>query len=456
MDRDRLMLIAAFLVFTIVFFVYYPPTCAIVDESAYLCGAYAIQHGTVFYDQAGINQEHMSSQVNGHQISRYPPGNSFLMVPFALIRWHAVFIRGWLLVVIGFFLMALILRFYRLPEAYAILLLFHPTVLLYSRTVMSDLPAMVLVLAGMYAWIRKKPLWAGLIFGLSAGIRYPIIIVPLTIVALALAKKEIFPALAMTAGMIIGMLPLVIYNLNGFGTVWGGVTGYGTTFAFQNLPGTLFKFIVPLLIIYPGMLIAFFFWRSSDRWTWWLPALATVVFYSFQGYFDDTGNRWADLVMSLRYLLPVIPLILLPAIGTVSRWSWSSRALTPVVALLMIIAVLLSRRHQDFLREEQGYQDRFYAATEDAVFVLGNKEIGEMINPYRRYIPWAYFERMRKPEPLDPYRKLNSLHLACLTTEPEIREIFDRTLTVFPWRTEIVGETTPKYFSIWRITGPSN
>lgn len=454
MDRDRLMLIGAFLIFTAIFFFYYPATRAIVDESAYLSGAYALQRGTVFYDRAGINQEHMSDWIRGHQISRYPPGNSLLLVPFTVIGRRAIFVRGWLLAAAAFLLMILLLRHYRLPGTFAILLLYHPTVLLYSRTAMSDLPALVMVLAGMYAWIRKKHFWSGLIFGLSGAVRYPNLIVPLSVAAVALARKEFRPALALAAGSIAGLLPLAAYNLLGFGTAWGSLTGYGTAFAVQNLPVTLMRFILALLVIYPGMLIAAAFWPSPDRWTWWMPALAMLLFYSFQGYFDSTGSRAADLVMSLRYLLPALPLILLPAAGAVSRWSRSNRWLVPAALGLIAIAVLVCRRHQNFLQEKRRYEDRFYVAAADAEFVLVNKDVGEMIDPYRRHIPWAYFERMRKPQPLERYRRLDRLYLACLTRDPDIMGIYVRAAAGFSATAEIVADPAPDFFSVRRVELP--
>lgn len=456
MDRTRIILLAAFFLFTVVFLVYYPPTCAIVDESAYLSAAYAFQQGTVFYDRAGINQEHMSTEINDHQVSRYPPGNSLLLLPFTLIDWRFVFIRGWLMAGIAFILMILCLRHYHLPEIYAISLLFHPTLLLYSRTIMSDLPALVFILAGLYAGLHKKAFIAGLLFGLSVALRYPNLIIPVTMAAFFLFKKEIRMAVVFTAGVVLGLLPLLIYNLQVFGVWWGSALVYGTSFSGHYLPHSLSRFVFSLLLLYPGLLIVFFFWRSPDRWYWWSPALLTLLFYSFQGYHEDAGNWGINLVMNLRYLLPVIPVFLLSAAGALNRRPQFDRIVSSALVLLVLPLFLISRRHQDFLREKKCYQDRFYAAAEKVELVLANKDIGEMINPFRRHIPWRYYERRRRAVPIDQDCHRCSMLLACLTSEEDIRKIFQQTLGYFPSRIKIIEENQPRYFSLWRVERSEN
>lgn len=454
MARNRVILLAAFFLFTVVFLIYYPPTCAIVDESAYLSATYAFQHGTVFYDHAGINQEHMSLEIGGHQVSRYPPGNSLLLLPFTLIHWRFVFIRGWILAGIAYCLMILCLRHYRLPVSYAVLLLFHPTFILYSRTIMSDLPALVFILAGLYAGLHKKAFIAGLLFGLSAALRYPNLIIPAAVAAFFLFKKEIRLTLIFIAGVILGVLPLLIYNLQVFGSWLGSVPVYGTSFDWHYLPHSLSRFALSLMLLYPGLLIIFFLWRSPDRWYWWSPVLLTMLFYSFQDYREDAGHWGINLVMNLRYLLPVIPVLLLSAAGAMHRYPQLIRLRLPAFALLSLSLFYISHRHQDFLREKKYYQDHFYAALENTELVLANKDIGEMINPFRRHIPWRYYEYRRRPKPIDQYRHRGSLMLACLTSEEEIRKIFQQILDDFPDRIRIVEENQPKYFSLWRVDQP--
>jgi len=450
MTRERYLIIVSFLLFSIIFFAYYPPTYAIVDEAAYLSTAYALRNGTFYYDQAGINQEHVSARVGTHQVSRYPPGNSLLLLPFAFLNWHLVFVRGWLLVGIGLLLIIFLLRHYRLPETYALLFLLHPTILLYSRTVMSDLPASIFVLASIYLWLGRKPGWAGILLGLSGAIRFPNLLVPAALFGLALIQRENRPALTMLAGTALGVVPLIAYNLFVFGSVWGSLIGYGATFAPGNLPGTLFKFTVALMIFFPGMLIGIFLWPNRDRWIFLVPALATVLFYSFQSYFDFTGNMVGDLVMSLRYLLPVIPLLIVPYIGFLSRIPARPVFLRFATGALLIFAVFLFSRHQQYLGTQVRYQREFYARTLDARMVVCNKDIYELINPFEKYIPWVPYEIMRQPQPVNRFKSQPGVYLACLTRENDLQRIFFSTLESFPNRVEVYTENQPKFFSIWR------
>jgi len=462
MNRERYLIIASFLLFTVIFFSYYPPTYSIVDEAAYLSTAYALQRGTFYYDQAGINQEHVSARIGDHQVSRYPPGNSLLLLPFTTINWRLAFVRGWLLVGIGLGLVILILRIYRLPESYALLFLLHPTIMLYSRTMMSDLPASVVILAGIYFWLRKKPGGAGFILGLSCAVRYPSILVPAALFVLALFKKEYRPAFSLLGGAVLGILPLVAYNLFVFGSIWGSAVGYGTTFALGYVPGTFLKFCIALMIIYPLMLVGIFLWPNRDRWVFLAPALATALFYSFQSYFDFTGSTIGDLVTSLRYLMPVIPLFLVPYIGFISRVPGRSILLTFFAGALLISTVFLFNRHQQYLKVQVRYQNEFYSRVRDARVVVCNKDIYELINPFVKYVPWYPFVVMRRPQPVSQFVDRAGTYVACLTGETDIRGIFDSTLALFPNRIEVHTEYQPIYFSIWRVvqetpsTGPGS
>jgi hypothetical protein len=451
MKRDRYFLIVLPLFFTAVFFIYYPPTYAIVDEAAYLSTAYSLQHGTAYYDRAGINQEHMAARIRDHQISRYPPGNSILLLPFTIIHWRLTFIRGWLLTVAGYLFFILILRHYRLPEVFSALFLFHPTILLYSRTIMSDLPALVFVLAGLYAWLRKKPLWAGFILGLSAGIRYPNILIPGAWLGLTLIKKEFRAAGLLLVGAILGVFPLLIYNRLAFGTLWGAAAGYGTTFSPSYLPRTLFVFILSLTVLYPFMSIGFFFWKDRDRWIFLAPALVTLIFYGFQSYFDQPLNILAGLIMNLRYLLPIIPLFLIPYIGFLSRWKGARSVLPVFIASALVFSVFLSSRHQRYLRRELHYQKELYSHAGDGRIVICNKDIYELINPYVKFMPFYPFEIMHRLQPVERFRGPGILYLACRTRDADTQDLFRRVGDQFSVKEEIYSEAQPEYFSIWRV-----
>jgi hypothetical protein len=425
-----------------------------VDEAAYLSTVYSLQRGTVYYDQAGINQEHMAVRIRDHQLSRYPPGNSILLLPFTIIHWRLAFIRGLLLALAGYFFLILILRHFRLPEVFAALFLFHPTVLLYSRTVMSDLPALVFVLAGLYAWLRKKPLWAGFILGLSAGIRYPNILIPGAWLGLTLIKKEFRVAGLLLVGAILGVFPLLIYNRLAFGTLWGSAVWYGTVFSTGYLPRTLFVFILSLTVLYPFMSIGAFLWKDRDRWFFLAPALVTLVFYGFQSYFDQPMNFLAGLIMNLRYLLPIIPLFLIPYIGFLSRVKSARTAFPYFIGLLAIFSVLLSSKHQRFLWQEAYCQRKLYARTWDARIIICNKDIYELINPYVKYVPFYPFEIMRRIQPVDRFYGTEKVYLACRTGDAEIKDLFHRVRVRFPDRDEVYHEDSPEYFSIWRVGVP--
>ncbi len=136
MVKERFALIFGFILFSMLFFLFYPPTYAIVDEAAYLTTTYTFQHGAIFYDHVGFLNVPMAVTIVGHSLSKYPPLNALLMLPFCAINWRLGFLRGYVLMAIGFWIVMKMLQHYRLPRMYALffsisprfyIILTHPT-----------------------------------------------------------------------------------------------------------------------------------------------------------------------------------------------------------------------------------------------------------------------------------------------------------------------------------------
>ncbi|MBZ0268012.1 hypothetical protein K8I85_07640, partial [bacterium] len=129
---------------------WYPRTFAIIDESTYLSTAYAYRAGTLFHDEAGLSSI-ASDTIEGHRVSKFAPLVPLLYAPFTWISWRAPFVVNFALHLLGFALFVGLVRRARLPDWVALLYLFHPTLLFYARTLMSDVAAGVFVLAAYAA-----------------------------------------------------------------------------------------------------------------------------------------------------------------------------------------------------------------------------------------------------------------------------------------------------------------
>jgi len=452
MTREHVILIIGLIVFSIQFFLFYPPTYGLVDEAAYLTTVFAFQKGTIFYDQAGIVQAPMAVRVAEHNISKYPPGNAVLLLPFSLLDWRLTFVRGYIMMVIGLWIFSQLLSHYRLSSIYALLFMFHPSFVLYSRTIMSDLPTAILTLIGVYFFIRRKNFIAGVFMGIGISIRYPTLFIAITLGSILPFKREWQYLAKFILGMGISIIPLILYNLIGAGSIFGPIAGYGSDISFNFNWQTFKTFFLLLIIIYPLLLIIPFFSRMKEKWLFIVPVSIFIIFYSFQSFVDTGHNFFESLIRGQRYMLPVIPLLLIPYFSVIDSIGVIKKIILPIaIILLLILSTIVQHRHRQFLREQVYYQKMLYAYTDNANVVICNKDIHELINPYIRYIPCATYEIRRQLQSLNEYKDKENVYLACLARDDGIKFLFEEVLAQFAQKQEIYTVALPYYFSIWRV-----
>lgn len=440
--------IIGFILFTILFFLFYPANTGIVDETAYLSMAYIFQNGKLYYDQAGIYSAPASITINHHLISRYPPGNSILLLPFTKLNWKLTFLRGYLLTIIGFILLIIILLHYNLPSYYSLLLLFHPSIVLYTRTIMSDLPATIFSLAGLLFLIKKRYLFSGIIFGISIAIRYPLLLIPFSILAVLLVKKEFFNALKLFLGLVIGLIPLLIYHISSFNTITGPANANLIGFSLKNFPIMFAQFFLSINILYPLLFIISFKTKLNEKWYFIFPAFIFIIFFSLQYYIDTGKNFFETIIRGQRYMLPIIPFLLIPYSEILNRIKFMQKILPLFIIVLFFVDIVISHRHQEFLIKQTHYQNKLYKYTKDADMIICNKDIYELINPFIKSIKWEPFEsegRLIERFMPDDNQKI---YLACLTRDDNIKSLFYELLLKTEPTKEIYKEEIPQYFSI--------
>ncbi|MEO0123786.1 MAG: hypothetical protein ABIL69_07260 [candidate division WOR-3 bacterium] len=439
------------LLFTAIFFFFYPANTGIVDETAYLSTTYTLQNGRLYYDEAGVNSTPASISINSHLISRYPPGNSILLLPFTKLNYKFIFLRGYILLLLGVILLIAILSHYNLPSYYALLFLFHPSIVLYSRTIMSDLPATIFALAGLLFFIKKKYFLAGIILGLSIAIRYPLLLIPFALWVVLSIKKEFINSIKFLIGVIVGLSPLLIYHISIFNKITGPAGANIIGFSMKNLPVMFFQFFLALNILYPLMLLTCFRTKLNEKWYFIFPALIFIIFFSFQYYIDTGKNFIETLIRGQRYMLPVIPFLIIPYSEVLERIKFFKKILTVLIIVLFFFNIILSIKHQRFLNKQTYYQNKIYEYTKDADLIICNKDIYELINPFIKSIKWVSFESEGKLINVNISNGNKKIYLACLARNEHIKNLFYELLNKTGSTKGIYKEESPHYFAIYLL-----
>lgn len=459
-----MLLLAGMAAWAVAFCLCYPRTFAIVDEDAYLTQAYLFRQGRLTYEQSSIPAPHMTVETGGRLASKYPPGTSLLLLPFTFAGWRATFAAGLLLALAGTWLFALVLR--RLAPgtdpAWALLWLCYPAVTLYSRTLMSDLPAAVLTLAAFLALVRERRFAAGLALGAAVLVRYSngLLGVAFALVLLATGPRRLRGVLGLGLGMLPGVLLALGYNWWCYGGPFSFPMYLTGVFSPVFFPRNAVYYGRSLLLVYPLMLLAPLLVGRRWRLAVSVPAYAVLALYCFFSYVHDVPGVIEQATVGLRYLLPGLGFFVLALALVLARLESGLRGFGVVKYLLLglalVAAVAVHWRHDRHLAEQDRYRRLVYATVPEGALVAANARVTELFSHAwgdRRYLRFAEFN-VRVPvdaalaaadDPwallMQPAGRRNYIELA----------LFFSLLARFPERELVLEEETPRRLEAWRL-----
>lgn len=457
--RRAWLLLLGVLVYAACFLALYPPTFAIVDEDAYLTQALLFRSGRLSYDGSAIPPPHMTVSPAGRAVSKYPPGNALFLLPFTLPGWRWVFLSGLLLAFAGTWLFAATLR--RLcPEAdpgWALLYLCYPTVVVYSRTIMSDLLSATLVLGAFYCLVRGRR-WliaAGLALGAACLVRYSNSVLVPVLAILILLRGGRAKGLV---GLALGLSPAAVLILGYNSYAFGGPlrfpmqeTGsFGLRFAGTNP----LYYLVALSAWYPLMPLAPLAAGRGRRLLLGLPPLVVLALFAFFSYAYPARNLLEQNAVGLRYLLPALPFLLLAyalALHELARLFSIPAARHLLLLLVLAVAVVVQVYHYRYLRRQLACQRILYAALPADAVLACNKDMSELIS-----YAWGWREhvglRSLLPESLPSGRPLFAgiAQRPQLTDSAEV-ELFEARLRLFPQRSAVLDTFAGRRLRLWRL-----
>jgi hypothetical protein len=376
--------------YAVVYIVFYPATFAILDEDAYVTQAYLFRSGRISYDNSPVSAPILSVDMTGHTVGKYAPGNAFFLLPFTWLGWRWLFVSGLILAILGTLIFRQILRELS-PETdpvWSMLYLLYPTVVMFSRTLMSDLLAATAVMAATWLVLRRgRTVWvSGLVLGFACLVRYSnaIFIPVLFVILVTRSRQRTRTAFVWLLGLVPGILCVLLYN----GYAFGGMTRFpmyltghfGIWYFWRNLG----YYAVNLLILYPLMLIAPLVAGRRRMLVLCLPAGVLIVLYCFFSYIYDTPSLPLRLVVGNRYLLPAIPFFTL---GYAMMLGWLEVRVRRgdvlkylVLGTLMALAVVIHYRHQGVLRTQEQYRRILYDTVPENALLLCNVEASKLVS----------------------------------------------------------------------------
>ncbi len=318
-------------VYSGLFLAFYPPLPGIEDEVGYINQALVWSKGAVSSEGAGYPPLTQFWEVAGKHVPVRQPGRSLAALPFLMVGgMKAIFLSGLLLHLLAATVGAMVLARLGHSPLWGTLLLFHPTLAIYSRAIMADESAgmgLLLALLPMATGKGKfRGIWSGLAVGFGALMRYHAgLALPFIALGYVGARREEGEsrwrqAILCLAGGAASGLAIVVYNLILYHHPTDpnpGMRGsWGTSYFAEQV-----RFYIPaLMVVWPGMLLAPILDRSSVRWA----VRGACGFYlaAFHVYyFHDVGSSWFEsAVVGLRLIQLALPIWIVSYACVLDDW----------------------------------------------------------------------------------------------------------------------------------------
>lgn len=393
--REWAALLLLMAVYSVLFATYYPPLAGIEDEIGFINQALVWSRGAITAEGAGY--ERVPDFLPSHlgSVSRRHPGRSLLILPFlALGGDRAIFVSGLLVHLVTTLLAAATLDRLGRSPLWAVLVLLHPTLAIYSRTVLADEAAGAGLLGAALALTYPGlagAVGAGLAVGVAALMRYQAgLALPLAALACRFPAGRARPwrdALAcLLAGGLVGAL-IAVYNLILYQhPIQPPNYSYGF-FSLRFLTGdrqtesyALF-YASALMVVWPGMLLAPALDRTRLRWLNRSACAAFFLFFSLYYWHDKASGRVATWIVGLRLLQVALPLWTLSYATVLDDWvaeplrrrlgarSWRGLA-TVACAVMLLLNAAMFHKHQEHLQQLRSAGDSLVATVPQGAFVL--------------------------------------------------------------------------------------
>lgn len=299
-----------------VFAAFYPPIAGIEDEQGFINQAIFWAHGGLSAEAAGLPATLGDLvEVGGRHLPARHPGRSLVALPFYLIGGYSgVFASGAALHVALTLVAAATFRRLGLSPWWALAVLFHPTLLIYSRTVMGDASAglglliAVWALSGSGCPARRDLVAAGLGVSLAAAMRHhAVAALPVIAIAASWRCRSWRSAAGVCLAAAVGAVPLVIFNLIAYGSISDPFSTGRGAFGVRYLRDQLPFYVEAMSLFWPLMFFAPFMARGPARGVILGICVTFLALLGCYYFHDATASRIQTHIVGLRLMQVALP-----------------------------------------------------------------------------------------------------------------------------------------------------
>jgi len=288
-----IVLIASFLAF-------YPSQFTIKDEVSYFNEVLMI---TGDFDASNDNIR-----------AKYPLGTAMLATPFYLLFGNTgVFLLSFTCLLLSWVILYMCLEKFKVNTIFSYFIFLYPASLTLSRSLMSDMPALLLSSIFLFYWLNKKckhrELVLGFIAGISALFREPMIILFSPFLLFIFIQGNIKSKLLLSSSVLFG-ISFRFYSSHYFWNDWlfaKGVNGSELSWSFDQFGFNLMLYSLFLFAFIPLNFRPIFREVKGEFFTFRLAMALYIIFFCFYEYNGRSAGLLKSIILGGRFMLPILP-----------------------------------------------------------------------------------------------------------------------------------------------------
>ncbi len=397
-NNENKVILLAVICYILIYLMFFPSMYVSIDEHEYAKNAVLFSEGKLGVQEPEYACRSDLLNSNGY-VSKYFPGKSFFLIPFTFFGINAIMLSGLLVHLANFLLLILILKKLKVNKIFSLLYLFLPVMLWSSRTLYPELLVLTGFLAGTLFFIESKKrdwLISGFFFSLAVLVRYDAIFGLLAFLIPCLLKKNWSKAIYFALGAVPVGIVILIFNTFAYSGAFntGTYSGLGLVASllfsergliegfFSRYFADLIIYSLILLAMYPLMLISPFISKKfSLKQEFALIIIAYLILNArFTEFFAFAFSIESTFVARLRYLIPLIGLLIIPYSVLLDNFIKENKIVIPKIILAIgFIALILgtgfmSMKHSELVNTRANVLTAIQEGIPEDSLVIGSSD----------------------------------------------------------------------------------
>ncbi|MEN3044242.1 MAG: hypothetical protein ABDH37_03365 [Candidatus Hydrothermales bacterium] len=381
MKNEKLVFLLSIIFYIFIYFLFYPSFYSFVDERVYIIQAQRLLELKLNFPEWTSGFAIYEGRIG--VTSRYPPYYSLLFLSIPLnFGLDYIFLVSLFIHIASSFLFYKILEIYKINPLFSIFYIFHPSFVLFSRTVMADFPSSFLFLLTFYLHLKQRYLFSYITFFLFSLLKPTNFLYSFIFIYDSLIKREYKNLIHYFILTFLSVSLIFIYIFFVYGRKHPGFD-----FSINYFWGNLRTYFFYLNINYPLLLIIGLLGIKKINnlkilLPSFLPSILVFLFYVYR--YEIPENIILSSIAGLRFFLPFLTFLLIgysKNFHMIFKDKLEKFFIVSVFPAFLIFTFVMMKKHNEYLLNFKETKDLVYRYTKEDDLLVTHLEVSKLLLP---------------------------------------------------------------------------